>query len=341
MSRRRKTPPPAATRDKPQFHFRIDDPEPVSGSNIINLLGTFADLGGEYFVPPIDLAGLSKMRFANGQHGSCIVFRRNMAENAYRGGALSLEDLSAAATDLLTFGQAYLQVFRNYLGVIVRLGHIPALNMRVRTEKRGYRLLRSRSSETDVDFPPDEIMMIKEYDTGQQIYGVPDWLGGMQSALLNCDATLFRRKYYINGAHLGYILYTNDENLDEASENAIRDAVRKGKGVGNFKTAYFHIPGGGEKAFQIIPIGDISQKDEFLNIKSISANDVREAHRVPPVLMGIAPTGTGSLGDPVKVSRTYVETEVSAICRKFERLNDRLPAALRLKFDYSTKQEEQ
>lgn len=319
--------------------FKFGDPEPVHGKNWISLLGVFPNLSGEYYIPPIDLWGLSQMRIANGQHGSCIVFRRNMVENAYRGGGLSLGDISNCATDFLTFGQSYIQIFRNRLGEILRLRHVPGLNMRVRPNDKGYRMLRSNSGEKDIDFPEDEIVMIKEYDTGQQIYGIPDWLGGMQSALLNQEATLFRRRYYVNGAHMGYILYTSSENLSEEDEESIKNAIRDGKGIGNFKAAYFHIPGGKEKDIQIIPIGDISQKDEFLNVKNMTANDVREAHRTPPVLMGIVPTGTSSLGDPIKVKATYIETEVAALCRKFEQLNNILPSSLRLKFDYAAKAE--
>ncbi len=318
-----------------KISFAFADPEPVHGRDIISLLGVFPSFNGQYYVPPVDLPGLSKLRYANPQHGSCIVFRRNMAENAYQGGGLSVGDLSSAVTDFLTFGHCYVQFFYNRLGQPVRLGHVPAINMRVRTDG-AYRQLRANLSEEDIDFQPGEIAMIKEYDTHQQIYGIPDWLGGMQPALLGESATLFRRKYYINGAHLGYILYTNDENFDEESEQMIKDAIKNGKGIGNFKTAYFHIPGGHEKAFQIIPIGDISQKDEFANVKSISANDVREAHRVPPVLMGVVPTGTSSLGDPLKFTATYIETEVKSLCRKFERLNDLLPASLQLRFSYTT-----
>lgn len=330
----------AATVPAKPLCFAFGDPEPLRSPRLIDLLGVFPAACGDYYVPPVDLWGLSQMRYANGQHGSCIVFRRNMAANAYIGGGLSQDDFAAAAMDLLTFGQTYIQVFRNYLGKPVRIRHVPGLNMRVMTENRGYRMLRSSVDGADVDFPENEILMLKEYDTSQQIYGVPDWLGGMQSALLNQEATLFRRKYYINGAHLGYILYTSAADIDEEYEEAFKKMVRDGKGGGNFKTAYVNLPGAGKEGIQIIPIGDISQKDEFLNIKNVSANDVREAHRVPPVLMGIVPTGTSSLGDPVKVEKTYIKTEVKSICKKFMALNAELPPALQLKFYFPDDKED-
>ena len=67
------------------------------------------------------------------------------------------------------------------------------------------------------------MVQVKEYDEIQQIYGMPDWLGGLQSALLNEDATLFRRRYYVNGAHLGYILYTNDAKLPPAARTKLEE----------------------------------------------------------------------------------------------------------------------
>jgi capsid portal protein len=67
----------------------------------------------------------------------------------------------------------------------------------------------------------------------QNIYGVPDYLGGMHALLLNESATLFRRRYYNNGAHAGFIFYTNDPNLSEADEERMqpRSGLAKGWGI--------------------------------------------------------------------------------------------------------------
>jgi len=320
-------------RDTGEALFTFGEPEPVHNEHILDFLGVFQEAGGEYYIPPVSLSGLAKMRRANGQHGSCILLRRNLLANAYRGGALSVQDFRRAATDLLSFGNAYLEKVRNGFGTVTGLVHIPAINMRVRSEGRGFRRLLSGGRY--IDFEPYEIFHIKEYDEIQQIYGLPDWLGGMQSALLNEEATLFRRRYFVNGAHLGYILYTNDPKMSPGIKAKLEEKFRQGKGVGNFKSSYIHIPGGAEKAIQIIPIGDISQKDEFLNVKNISANDVLTAHRVPPVLMGIVPSGNSSLGDPEKYEGVYNRTEVRAVAQNFIDINGELPPKLRLKFDFT------
>ena len=320
-----------------KFSFTFGEPEAVHKERILDYLGVFQECGGEFYIPPVSLSGLATMRKANGQHGSCILFRRNMAANAYVSGALRIADFRAAATDFLSFGNAYLEIIRNRLGIITGLQHVPALNMRVLTDRKGFRRL--LPGGRFIDFSNNEMLQVKEYDEIQQIYGMPDWLGGLQSALLNEDATLFRRRYYVNGAHLGYILYTNDAKISPGTRHALEESFRQGKGVGNFKTSYIHIPNGGEKSIQIIPIGDISQKDEFQNIKNISATDILTAHRVPPVLMGIVPQGTTSLGDPEKVERVYNRTEVRALCQNFQDLNEHLPAKLHLKFNFNVEEE--
>ena len=80
-----------------------------------------------------------------------------------------------------------------------------------------------------VDFQPGEVLQTIEYDTVQQIYGIPDWLCSMQALLLNEEATLFRRKYYRNGCHIGYILYTTDPNLDPKTEKMLKEKIKEGR----------------------------------------------------------------------------------------------------------------
>lgn len=40
-----------------------------------------------------------------------------------------------------------------------------------------------------------------EPNLNQEIYGMPEYLCAISSALLNKSATLLRRKYYINDSH--------------------------------------------------------------------------------------------------------------------------------------------
>ncbi len=59
---------------------------------------------------------------------------------------------------------------------------------------------------------------------------MPDYLGGLQSALLNQDATLFRRKYFLNGAHMDFIFYATDPNMDDDTEEKMKEMIASSKG---------------------------------------------------------------------------------------------------------------
>ncbi|HHF6440491.1 TPA: phage portal protein, partial [Haemophilus influenzae] len=105
--------------------------------------------------------------------------------------------------------------------------------------------------------------------------------------------TVFRRRYFSNGAHMGFILYSTDPDLTEEMEEEIARKISESKGVGNFRSMFVNIANGHPDGLKVIPIGDTGTKDEFANIKNISAQDVLTAHRFPAGLSGIIPTNTG------------------------------------------------
>ncbi len=59
-------------------------------------------------------------------------------------------------------------------------------------------------------FAAGSVFHLIEPDINQELYGLPEYLSALNSAWLNEAATLFRRKYYQNGAHAGYIMYMTD-----------------------------------------------------------------------------------------------------------------------------------
>ncbi len=127
--------------------------------------------------------------------------------------------MGRAALDFIVFGEAYFQRLTNVIGQVLELRHLPALNMRRKVDG-GFVMLLPEGRE--LEFAKDEIEHVMDYDVEQDVYGVPDYLGGMHSLLLNESATLFRRRYFNNGAHAGFIFYTNDPDLSEEDEDNLR-----------------------------------------------------------------------------------------------------------------------
>jgi PBSX family phage portal protein len=141
---------------------------------------------------------------------------------------------------------------------------------------------------------------------------------------LNEAATLFRRRYYSNGAHVGYIFYSNDPNMSQEDEDHLQAQIADAKGVGNFRSMFVNIPGGSEKAIQIIPVGDFQAKDELEKVKNITRNDVIAAWRMNPALAGIIPENVAGFGDIVKIDQVYTNNEIRPICQLFNQVNDTL-----------------
>ena len=163
---------------------------------------------------------------------------------------------------------------------------------------------------------------LREHDINQEIYGLPEYLATLQSAWLNESATLFRRKYYNNGSHAGFILYISDPAQQQEDVDAMRDALRQAKGPGNFRNMFLYSPNGKKDGIQVIPISEVSAKDDFLNIKNVSRDDVLAAHRVPPQLMGIVPGNTGGFGAVRPAAEVFARNEIEPLQTRFMELND-------------------
>jgi PBSX family phage portal protein len=312
--------------------FTFGEPELVT--SLLDALGIFYDDFQSYYTPPISMKGLDTLSRANATHRRCINFKTNQAAISFVDtGVMSLRGFRRSFQDLETFGNVYAKGVFNGLGGLVRLEHLPALNMR-KGKNDTFKML--VPGKDPIEFKPGEVFHTFHYDTGQTIYGLPQWIASIHDIFLNSEATLFRRRYYKNGSHMGYILYTTDPSLDPEMEKKIQDAVKNGKGVGNFRSMYINIPGGKEKAVQVIPIGDISQKDEFSRVKEISANDIIVGHGVPPILAGMKPDNPGGFGDIEKIERFYRAREVPALVHPFIELNDLLPKSKQFKFDFTS-----
>ena len=292
--------------------IRLGKPEPIltTGTNYTDV---WYDNEAEHWTLPIDRLALAQLVNLNAQHGGVLYARRNMVTANYENGGLTHEQLGAAVFDWLTFGDVAILKVRNGWGDVVELYPLPELYTRQR--KTGEFVVLQQAEP--VIYPPEDVIYLKQYDPQQAVYGLPDYISGIHSALLNGEATIFRRRYYHNGAHTGGIIYSNDPNMTDEVEEEIISKLEQSKGIGNFSTMFVNIPKGDPDGIKFIPIGDISAKDEFQNVKSISAQDVLTAHRFPAGLAGIIPTNGAVMGDIEKAAKTYRNAEILPVQRMF------------------------
>lgn len=311
--------------------FTFGGVEKIGVTNPAHYDGVEFDESEGYYTPPIEPDALSDMMIANSYHGAIVEARaRILAKDYQESELLPFGDMLNLCKDIVGFGQCAYQVFYNFLNVPVRLAHVPWQPLR---KGKNDRFVRLNSDESKTWYKKNEIFHPKLYDPKQNIYGLPDYLSGLQSAMLSEDATLFRRRYFKNGAHMGFILYTSDPNLTPKVEKELQDALRDSRGVGNFKSLLINIPNGQEKGVQLIPVGDVSTKDEFNTIKMVSSQDVMVAHRFPPGLSGIIPSQGAVMGDPEKYNKTYYENEVIPMQKLLLTVNSIMPKGKQIVFN--------
>lgn len=301
--------------------FTFGDPEPVlNRRELLDLIECYHN--GRWYEPPIPLDGLARAFKASPHHSSAIILKRNLLVGSFiPSNLLSRKSFEAAALDYLVFGNAYLEERQNALGGSLRLDHALAKYTRRGIEEGTFYFVPGLRRETE--FRPGSVIQVRAPDINQEIYGVPEYLSALQSALLNENATLFRRRYYLNGSHAGFILHATGE-FDEGDVDNIREALKQSRGPGNFRNLFVHQPGGKDGGIKLIPIAEVAAKDEFLGIKNTTRDDVLAAHRTPPQLLGIVPTGGSAFGNPVDALDVFIELEIEPLQAVFLEINDRV-----------------
>lgn len=300
--------------------FTFGDPVPVlDGRDILDYLECWTN--GRWYEPPVDPSGLAKTFRASTHHASALYFKRNLLASRFVPHRwLDRETFSAWALDYLVFGNAYLERPRNLLGGAMRLRHALAKYMR-----RGGDALEQYwfvQGTQEHEFTPGSLHHLREHDINQEVYGLPEYLAALQSAWLNESATLFRRRYYNNGSHAGFILYVSDAQQQQGDVDNIREALKNAKGPGNFRNLFLYSPNGKKDGVQVIPVSEVAARDEFAHIKNVSRDDVLAAHRIPPQLMGIVPQNSGGFGSITEAARTFHSQEIEPLQQRLATLND-------------------
>jgi len=237
---------------------------------------------------------------------------------------ISGQPFSRLIHDYPVFGNVHLEKRTNLLGGVLSLEPALAKFTRCGTDLDTYWFAQYGLNTQPYQFAPGSVIHLMEPDLNQEIYGLPEYLSAIPSTLLNESATLFRRKYYLNGSHAGFIMYMTDAAQNQEDVNNIRQAMKSAKGPGNIRNLFMYSPNGKKDGIQIIQLSEVAAKDEFLNIKNVSRDDMMAAHRVPPQMMGIMPNNVGGFGDVEKAIRIFVRNELIPLQKRLKELNSLL-----------------
>ncbi|MEI4522656.1 MULTISPECIES: phage portal protein [Pseudomonas] len=299
--------------------FSFGEPTPVlGGREVFDYLECW--FNGRWYEPPLSLDGLARSVGASVHLHSGLMFKRNLLSKTFiPHPLLSRSSFEQFALDFLCLGNGYLEGRRSRLGGVRKLEAPLAKYMRAGPDGRFYQV---RGWKDEHVFETDSIFHLREADLHQEIYGLPEWISALQSALLNESATLFRRKYYENGSHAGFILYMTDAAQTEADIDALRKALKESKGLGNFRNLFVYSPTGKKDGIQLIPVSEVAAKDEFNSIKNQTRDDVLASLRIPPQLMGIVPQNAGGFGSIREAAQIYAANELEPIQTRMSQLNE-------------------
>lgn len=300
--------------------FTFGDPDAVlDRREIIDYLE--CPVAGKWYETPISMDGLARSSRASVHHASAMIVKRNILVSCFEPNPiLSRSDFGAWAHEFLIFGNAYLERRDSRLGSALALKPTKAKYTRRGVDLETYFFIPKWNEEHE--FRKGAVFHLMEPDINQDIYGLPEYIPALHSAWLNESATLFRRKYYKNGSHAGFILYMTDPVQQQGDVDALREALKNAKGPGNFRNLFMYAPGGKKDGIQLIPVSEVAAKDEFMNIKNVTRDDQLAAHRVPPQLMGIIPHNTGGFGDAEKAAAVFAANEITPLQERMKEVND-------------------
>lgn len=206
---------------------------------------------GDWYEPPVSLAALARLLRAGAHHESALRLKVNVLTSTFIPSRwFSPGMFRAFALDYMALGNAYLERRRNMLGELLELRH--ALGKYVRRGVEPGRFFFVTDLQSPHEFARGDVFQLREQDIHQEIYGLPPYLGALQSVLLNEAATLFRRRYYNNGSHAGFILYVTDAAQSQADIDKMREQLTKTKGMGNFRNLFYYAPNGKKDGIQLI-----------------------------------------------------------------------------------------
>nr|WP_257811875.1 phage portal protein [Burkholderia glumae] len=300
--------------------FTFGDPMPVlSRADILDYCEVLSN--GTWYEPPVSFSGLAKSFRAGTHHASAIFFKRNVLASTFiPHPKLSREAFSRWALDFLIFGNGILERRLSRTGST--LAYVPAPAKYVRRKVNLIDYLQTDGFQIKYEFPTGSVFHLIEADINQEVYGLPEYLGALHAAWLNESSTLFRRRYYENGSHAGFIMYLTDAQSNQADVDNLRTSLKNAKGPGNFRNLFVYAPNGKPDGLKLIPVSEVAAKDEFFNIKNVTRDDLLAAHRVPPQLLGTVPSNTGGFGAADTAARVFARNEIEPLQTRFLALNE-------------------
>lgn len=306
-----------------QEGIKISSKEKIE-NNISNLSAPKPDTTKQFWVPSFSIEGLNQVAALSPIISSSNALIAKSIANCYiENKILSREDLEEAVLQYLYNGNIYLLKNKNNNGEILNLSLIKSEFVRISLDNKVItKHFDPKEDQTAYLKWEDGIFVhLKQPSPLSGVYGLPYTIGVLHQVYLGNDAVIFRRNFYMNGAHMGYLIEIDANGMTKQEEKDIRESFKASKGAGNFTTNII-LSRGREKTdkqkVHAIPLGDISAQDEFPGLKGVVKDDIIMAMGVPVSLLGGLPSQGGMLGDSRKAMEVFGNNKVDPLCNEIK-----------------------
>jgi capsid portal protein len=165
------------------------------------------------------------------------------------------------------------------------------------------------------------VLMFKDYESGFQRYGIPDYIAAAESGSIEIDYLIqkYNRSKFENGFMPSAIIEIDGAMSDGEAEELISLAQDKLTGEGNNGKILFLVKdgtGGGSSNVQILK----DDKDgSFMEYQELTRNNIVTAHRWQPALSGIVSSGKmNNTGSEIRISydlvmRTVIQDTIEQV----------------------------
>lgn len=250
------------------------------------------------------------------------------------------EVLQKIGKDYETLGNGYLEIGRTITGKIGYIGHIPAVNMRVRRERDGYVQIYSNTArffrnfgDTTTQNPIgtdkiiNEVIHFKKYSPSNTYYGVPEIMSAMHAVAGNEFASRYNLDYFENKAIPRYAIIVKGATLSDPSQRMLLEFFETGLKGKHHRSILVPL-GKNEKAeVKFEAIESKTQESSFAEYRDDNNEEIFMSHRTPMTRAGVYAKGM-SLAAAQSADKVFKESYSSPEQSIFEKKFNKIVAEL-------------
>ncbi|MGD9495699.1 MAG: phage portal protein [Armatimonadota bacterium] len=308
---------------------------------------------GEVVEPPYSLTALAELYEINSTHKACVDAKttnivglgyrfvpvKEGADEAGRERLVRLfgacnaemtftEIMRAVWTDVETVGNGYLEITRNAEGEIDGFYHVPAITVRVRSDRSGFVQIRDGRKrhfralggpperEPESGEPTNEILHLRKYTPQSSFYGVPDILPALSAVAGDRAAAQYNVSFFEHNAVPRMAVIVEGGQMSKELLRQIRRFMEteiKGRA---HRTLVLEVPGAETK----LRLERLAQQDGddagFLDYRRANRDEILMVHRVPPSKITIVENA--NLANSKDQDKTFREQVVRPEQRRIE-----------------------